>query len=144
MTRATLFVAAGAIVVTVAILAAVFRITSPKEMRERRLDATRVTDLQLLAKAVDNYWTENGELPESISAIVENSELDLRLFDELGQPYKFLAVDPRSYNLCAIYYLKSDNVNQIVLYYGRGAIGRSWNHPAGEYCFELHTLEENS
>lgn len=144
MSRASLFVTAGTLVIGSVILLALFSITSPEDMRKRRLDAVHLSDLQKLAGAIDDFWLEYGELPDSLNDIARKPVFHFRILDSTGRPYEFDVTGPRSYNLCAIFYHESENPNGSAYIYGRPTVRRNWLHPSGKHCYALEVPKENS
>lgn len=138
-------IAVGVIVVAVAIFAFSI-IGSPANQRSQRLDQERVEDLYQLSWQIDVFVEEYNELPHDLSSF-EYSDNYL-LDPETAIPYKYEQLDEQSFLLCANFALSNEGES------GRGAFLRaglrnlsgptSWQHNAGEKCFEFTVREKTT
>lgn len=132
LTRRRLFVGAAIASVAIAIGAGLFVLGSPSDVRARRLDAQRIDDLRQWARAIDDYWDANDQLPAAL-ADVKRQEAWAYLRDHdpvTREPYRYAVTGAVTYELCAVFERASDD-----------AIARMslWSHGAGLTCFALET-----
>ena len=114
--------------VIIVVFAAFLMIGTPEEQRLRRLDAERVSDLQRLARAVDDYYHDHGELPASLEALVDGRRLHRLPVDPTrGDSYGFEAAGNGSYRLCASFDSASEPE----------PVATFWAHSAGPSCFRF-------
>ncbi|NTV99347.1 MAG: hypothetical protein HGA70_09310, partial [Chlorobiaceae bacterium] len=59
----------AAAVVLVAVILGLNIIGPPGALREKKLDARRISDLQNIAAAIDFYYSRHAELPESLAML---------------------------------------------------------------------------
>jgi hypothetical protein len=132
--------AMGTIVAVIAALGFGFaNIETPTAVREQKLDATQVSDLQQIQWRVQDYAMTNKKLPESL--------------DQLGEPvtptapedrpaYRY-SVTTEGFELCATFNQKSTEAEMM---YGSAAMPTdtkmmiqnpdNWQHGTGEACFK--------
>jgi hypothetical protein len=125
--RALLAMAVSAVVL-IAIVAGFMASGTPGEARQRRLDQTRVEDLQAIERSVDQYHREFGALPASLDEMKSRLSLGISLVDpETGAPYEYRPLEGREFELCATYAYASEDDD-------RSGYVESWRHPAGRHC----------
>lgn len=118
----------SSIAVGIVIIAAFLLIGSPEEQRLQRLDDRRVSHLQHLAHAVDDYWEDHGVLPDSLTVLVDGRRLSRLPEDPIsGETYGFHATAPASFRLCATFDRAS----------GETGSQHFWDHPAGRQCYDF-------
>jgi hypothetical protein len=118
----------SAAAVIAAVLAGLSMLGSPAEQRSLRLDERRVTDLRMLAGAVERYWGERRELPARAEDVVDGrTTTRLPLDPESKQVYEYRATGPGHYELCATFSRPSltEEANDF------------WSHAAGRRCFSF-------
>ena len=121
---------ASGVAVIAAVIAGFVLSGTPLEQRLKRLDASRVSDLQQLSYALDAYWEERQSLPGTLDVLVDGRRLSRLPVDPVTrEPYSYRAiVEPRAgYRLCATFALASD----------ASAPEQFWSHPAGQHCYEF-------
>jgi len=121
-------------VVIVALIAGLYLSGSPSEQRLLRLDERRVDDLKQVARAVERYWGQQGELPADLRTLVDGRRLNQLLVDPVtGTNYDYThTVD--TFRLCAFFERPSEtNVTM-----------QFWSHPAGQHCFDFDTSEPSA
>lgn len=124
-----------------------FFIGSPATERLRRLDEQKIQHLQMLQNALQNYYATNKVLPSSLNAM-PNTYSDLVFIDPQNKlPYTYSVTDALHFKLCANFNLESIGLT------ATSGISRpvsvaynsvNWEHPAGDYCFnlEIYSLED--
>ena len=128
----------GGVVLAVvgAVVAAIFVLDSPAEMRRQKLDDQRARDLQGLESSIESYWQENGALPPSLEALAHWQHLDAPPTDPAsGASYRYRITGDTTYELCATF--ASDTPDDEARPGHWPHYGKFWRHPAGEHCFEL-------
>ena len=125
-----ILVVASAVVV-LSITAGIIAIGSPSEGRFEQLDAGRVTDLQNIMRATDEFWSRNERLPTGLTELADDPRASVNTLDPgSAAPYGYRIVDEDGYELCATFDRPSTE-----------SPGRPredfWRHGAGERCFEL-------
>lgn len=122
--------AAGA--VFAAALAGLFLSGTPRAERARQFDAQRVEALQQISAAVGNYYRARGELPGSLSQLLEipDGVPSQVLLDPAGsRRYGYRAVDSLTYELCAEFGAGSEPDGP--------PVPEFWRHGPGRKCFRL-------
>ena len=115
----------AALAVTVALAGGLWAIGSPSDARSRRFDATRVSALRDISRAVDVYYARNQRLPENLYYLANESAADVR-DPNTGEHYAYTVTAPREYELCASFTAPSDSVGDDF-----------WWHGAGQRCYRL-------
>ncbi|NTW56649.1 MAG: hypothetical protein HGB20_06355 [Chlorobiaceae bacterium] len=118
----------AAVAVLAAIILGLYLAGPPEVQREKKLDARRIADLQVIASAVDFYYTRYGKLPDSLSILEKEPGSRLFLSDPLtGEAYPYTRFTAGSYRICARFARES----------GPGEARTVWAHGSGRYCFQL-------
>ena len=121
-------------VVAVAVIAGALLVGSPEEQRLLRFDRQRVTNLQLLVRALDSYWEDNLTLPTPLDELVDGRRLSrLPLDPTTDIAYEYQITGANAYRLCADFSRPSaDNASDDF-----------WSHATGSHCysFDLSTTE---
>ncbi len=122
------------VVLLVAVVGGFFIIESPADQRQRALDDERVEHLWEVETAVENYWWQNEELPESLDVI--DSELPVDPGTE--EAYEYALLSDTSYELCATFAFEGekDRYARPVMIEGILEERSYYNHEAGRDCFE--------
>lgn len=121
-----------------AVVAAIAVVGSPREVRARKADQQRVTDLTNIRSEIQNYFNEKKELPESLDkvdfSVYENSRRTSPRDPVSHEPYKFERTGDRKYRLGAMFQLESRKpVNE---FEPDGQLPFS-RHDKGEQWFDL-------
>ncbi|MCL5986776.1 MAG: DUF5671 domain-containing protein [Actinobacteria bacterium] len=129
-------------VVLISITGGFFITGTPAHQRQVRLDERRVNDLQMIQNEIVNYWTQKGELPESLNDL-ENSITGFKppKDPETNAPYEYRIIDPLTFELCAVFETSTSHVIQsfkgipesVAPYYD--PYQQNWNHDEGLVCF---------
>jgi len=124
------------IIVVLAILTFGFTLAgNPLEQQKLVRDQRRVSDLQQLFYAVQNYYDNatQASLPDNLNEIKSPSYYEWQPLDPLtGQPYVYNKLTDSTFELCADFE-SANAVNNNLGYIS----DISWSHPAGHYCFTL-------
>jgi hypothetical protein len=100
----------------------------PGVQREKKLDARRISDLQLIAASIDLFYSRHGELPESLVMLEKEPGGRTNISDpQTGAAYFYTRISLVSYRLCARFSRES----------GSNEARTVWAHNAGEFCFQL-------
>ena len=135
----------GIVLVLVAIVTGFMAVGSPAKQRALRFDNQRVSDLVSIQWQIINYWQQKGILPVAIAALNDPiSSFTLPQDPETDLSYQYVATGDKSFKICAIFSLPSQDTK------GRGgySVSRSsydsypgssnetWTHSAGNFCFD--------
>ncbi len=135
-------------IVVIAIVVGFFIVGSPGDERIRRFDERRISDLGVIQSEIIYYWQSKEILP----AVLDNLRDDLRgvslpLDPDTSAPYEYKVLSDKSFELCAVFSLPSDEKtvesNTLVRpapSFGGGFENSSWGHKAGQVCF-LRTID---
>lgn len=128
VTRRRLLVGGAIASVAIAVGTGLFVLGSPSDVRARRLDAQRVDDLRQWARAIDDYWDDNDQLPATLADVRrQEAWTSLREHDPATrEPYRYAVTGAVTYELCAVFEHASDDERAPL-----------WNHGAGLTCFAL-------
>ena len=112
-----------------------FLVGTPGYQRSLQFDERRVSDLQNISFAVQQYWDRTGQLPASLAEFSKfpalyyiNSTTD----PKTQQSYEYNISGERSYELCAVFENVSQNRVNVPKYYQE----EQWKHEAGRQCFQ--------
>ncbi len=120
---------------------------SPFRAREQRLDAQRVSDLQMIQnQIVYTHWQSKGALPDTLADLQDSiSGFRIPLDPTTKQPYEYSRKTTTSFVLCATFTTAQDDANDIynrsssdvAMPVGPGGVkAESWAHAAGHVCFD--------
>jgi len=102
---------------------------TPATQRELRFDIERVSDLQNITYAIEQYASDDHGLPETLEALRAPYMYGADLEDPVtNEMYEYSIVSPTSYELCATFARETDNRYS-------GYADSSWDHGAGRQCF---------
>lgn len=131
------------IVVVVSVGFGFANIDSPTNVREQKLDATQVTDLQNIQWQIQDYLLINGTLPESLDLLARNGKIETPTAPEGRANYRYELTE-KGFQLCATFSTTSRSDEYL---YGRPMMEPAektptilnpdnWAHTDGEVCFE--------
>ena len=134
-----------ALTVVVAVVAAVglYLSGSPAAERARKFDQTRVSDLQSISYAIDNYWNVNSRLPATLDELARSRDTYVSSIVDpnSGMPYEFVPATKERYNLCATFDAESSATDSVgaPIAYPAGPTGSPnfWQHGPGRACFTI-------
>jgi hypothetical protein len=135
------FVGAVIVFVVGVLIAGLWLGGSPSQERTRRLDAARVSDLQNIANAIDQYFNTQDTLPSDLEMLTLSRETYFvgSITDpESGAPYEYVVRGTDTYDLCASF--TTDNREEA------GVVPREpyptwesrfWEHGPEHTCFAI-------
>jgi hypothetical protein len=126
---------ASLIFVIAVFIASLFFVESPSETRNRKTDDAVLNDFYSIDSAINNYFRDKGEVPESLSDL--KNEFSYISENNITHPstreqYGYNRIDEQKYELCAEFY--TSNLDNDSDYRGIGP--EMWPHSAGEQCIE--------
>lgn len=132
--------AMGALVAVIASLGFGFaNIETPAAVREQKLDATQVSDLQQIQWRVQDYAMTNKKLPESLDQLGEPA---VQTAPEDRTAYRY-NVTSEGFELCANFAQPSTESENMMYPTSTGIEAKmmiqnpdNWQHKAGEVCFK--------
>jgi hypothetical protein len=135
--RRGVWAGAAGTVVLAAVIAGVVHLGSPADLRRRRLDAERVSDLRSLSHQIEEHWRRNGALPATTSEVSSQAWSDeIGRDPETAVPYEYLPLEERRYRLCGVFALPSPQPRQ-------PTEPDFWRHPAGPHCYDIEITEKS-
>lgn len=132
----------GAVTVLVLVIAGygAYLAGAPSKVRMESLDSRRVSDLQSISNAVEQYYRLEGTLPKSLEELKQTRDVYVAgiVDPETQVPYGYTRGSGKTYQLCAMFALEMKQEDDRSLsaypyYYGTAF----WNHPAGQYCYSF-------
>jgi len=133
-------------IVAIAIVAGFFVLGTPQAERLKKLDDTRVSNLQDIQWQIINYWQTKKTLPENLDLLVNVTQGTRPPVDpETGESYSYKIVDQKkiTFELCANFKTESLTANSgktkstpVYGPYGPVDINWNWQHGIGRSCFE--------
>jgi hypothetical protein len=126
------------VVVSASLFLGVTNIETPQEVREQRIDAAQVTDLQTIQWQIQEYLTINGVVPASLEAL--SGAVSLPTAPKERSPYRY-EVTERGFNLCATFATETPpdqflGMARPIAEKGVIINSENWQHKAGDFCFE--------
>lgn len=134
-------IAVLSLIMLIALIYGIAESGSPWDTRGRRFDQTRISDLNNIKSAIDNYYATNRVLPTNLTDLKNSNYSYYSINDpetNVQYLYKTTNVNGTSYQLCATFSQKSDNQNLNGNNYHLPPLKRQISdHPKGDYCFSL-------
>ena len=130
------------VVIIAAVVGGFYYAGTPQQARNEGLDQIRVRNIENIKWQVNSHWSQHGTLPESLAEIQTEDFLydHMQIHDpESGEEYGYIRVSDTQYQLCATFATDSTLTDHIPDYLESD---RLWQHPAGEYCFDRETPDE--
>lgn len=110
---------------------------SPYTQRLYKYDDQKVVDLQNINSYIQNYYTQRGNLPNTLEDISQLQYVQIPLDRQSGKSYEYHLINQntKSYQLCAEFNKSSSvqNNTSYVLYSSEV----NWKHEIGHKCFDL-------
>jgi Domain of unknown function (DUF5671) len=140
--------AIGAIVVVLASITYGFaHIETPSTVRDQKLDAQQITDLQQLQWRLQDYSVTNGKLPDTLEGLGNGA---IPQAPEDRATYRY-TVTEEGFELCATFAQPSTE-NENYMYQSSAVINEkmmiknpdNWQHGAGEVCFKRIVNKEGT
>lgn len=125
--------------VLVVIVAGLWLAGSPMKERARRADAARLSSMQAISNAVDQYYNAIKTLPPDLETLAQARES--YLYGSINDPetdlvYEYAITGKDTYQLCATFAMASEDDPQKVRPYEPTGT-RFWEHGAGRHCFSI-------
>lgn len=120
------------VVVLAVAIAGLLASGSPSRERARRLDETRVNNLESITYGIDQYWNENETLPQTLADLQKERTVFVQSISdpETGEMYEYRPTGERTYELCAVFATESSRDTRL------GRTSGFWTHGMGRTCFE--------
>ncbi|MFQ6026970.1 MAG: hypothetical protein ACE5Q6_05570 [Dehalococcoidia bacterium] len=130
-----LFVGVVVAVVVAAVGVGIFFSGSPGGQRLVRFDERRVSDLQDISVAINRYWENNEQLPESLENLKVPEYFVRSVRDPATEePYEYGVLEPSLYQLCAVF---QTDVSARRRDFDTPFSQQVWDHGVGRTCFDL-------
>jgi hypothetical protein len=129
----------AAFAVFAAALGGLFLSGTPRAERARQFDDQRVQALQQISAAIGSYYQARGELPGSLSALLEIPDgvpSQVLLDPAGGRRYGYQRVDSLTYELCAEFAAGIEESAR--------PLPEFWRHGAGRRCFRFEAPERSA
>ena len=132
-------------VVAISIVAGFFVLGTPQAERLKKLDDTRISNLQDIQWQIINYWQTKKTLPENLDLLVNETQGTRPPVDPETQSvyeYKILDSKKLTFELCATFAAENSSManesQPKVIYgpYGQEPAQWNWQHKIGRTCFE--------
>lgn len=138
--QSKLYAAAASVIVVVSIVSGFLLVETPAEVREQRIDATQVTDLQNIQWQIQDHLAINGSLPQSLELL---DGINIPEAPEGRDAYQYKLTD-KGFELCATFAAASRPGE---FFTGPSMVTKpgealmivnpdNWEHDAGVWCFE--------
>lgn len=124
---------AALLVVVITMALGISKIAAPSEAREIRIDQQQVTDLQDLQWRVEDYYLTNSSFPANLETLF--GVMSVTQAPEGREAYQYRITGLDTYVLCATFVMETPQTERSVSPSGAMKY-QSWDHPAGEFCFE--------
>lgn len=135
--RQSIYFGAGAAIVVLATLVYGFlNIETPSVVREMRLDAEQVSDLQDMEWRIEEFYRLNNALPETVTELYVG--IPVPQAPEERPAYVYEVTGDTTYELCATFTNASDRTAEMTEARPvpeREFFAYTWDHPSGYYCF---------
>lgn len=132
------------ILALLSIIAGFFIVGTPGHVRDLRLDAQKVSDLQTIQYQIIYYWQTKKELPGTLADLNDPlSSFMVPVDPETGAPYVYRVVNKLSFELCGTFKAETPDTAGQGQYPGRDIAvtawgpqpDENWKHGAGETCY---------
>ncbi|MCR4278460.1 MAG: hypothetical protein NUV81_00970 [bacterium] len=142
-----LLIALLIVIVSASVVTSFIVLGSPAEERVRRMDDQRVQELDMISSAIDGYWSDAHQLPDSLEIISTSRLFSVQSIQDpqTGEKYVYEPAEDGHYTLCATFEAVSDTRIPIAPPKISMRDNRNfWNHPDGYTCFEITAQDWNS
>lgn len=133
------------IIVLASIIGAFAYIGSPMTQRAKRFDQERTSDLQNIQRQIINNWQRKGQLPATLLDMEDSiSGYKIPTDPESGKNYEYNLTGDKSFQLCAVFKLSTEEINRGSAKTRSGYISdvyypgdtSNWDHERGRQCFD--------
>ena len=141
------------ILAVIAVVYAFSILPNPKLQRDINFDQQRITNITDLQSQIGSFYTNEGNLPQTIDVLVNNSSYygNHQTTDPLTKAaYEYTVLTPTTYQLCAVFAIDSDTINKYATndttytYSYSTPLQVKTKHPAGHFCFESTVTPQNN
>ena len=108
---------------------------TPGQQRQERLDALRASHLERIFDRVNDHWSQQGSLPESLENLLRQPR-DLEDPDT-EIPYEYRIVGDTRFELCAVF---TTDTREVYERSGSADAPNVRHHGVGRTCFEFETV----
>ncbi len=119
-----------------------FVMGSPYAQKEKRFDAERVSNLQMIQNQVIPFWQNKDKLPSTLKDLEDPISGFLLPVDPVAKvPYEYIVTGKLSFQLCAVFSREtpggaaSGTFSEPAFKY-RNVMDENWQHGAGRVCFD--------
>ncbi len=127
------------VVVILSFLGSFLIVESPLQARRNAFDRTRVSDLQQIKYAADDYYREYDKLPASLDDL-KNARGYIKIVDsKSGQIYEYAVKDKDKFELCADFEASNKVVSPDYAY---DTAYTEFLHDAGRVCFSREVSKD--
>ena len=121
--------------VIIVFTASLFLLESPRQTRDRKIDNLIVNDFEQIDNAVNNYFSQNNKLPESLEGLAE--EIIFISDEDIHGPvskeiYEYKRLEDKKYELCAVFRTSNKDSDNQRDFYSK----EQWPHEAGKDCIK--------
>ncbi|MBU0540664.1 hypothetical protein KKF59_02065 [Patescibacteria group bacterium] len=134
----TIIAGVASLAVIVVAIIGFFLSGTPQEQRLKLTDEQRITDLQNITSAMDQYWYDKRALPPDLETLAKQRNIYISSLTDptSGEAYAYTQTGASMYDICAAF--DTDNEQDIKNVANLGAQGEAfWLHPAGLFCFNV-------
>ncbi len=120
--------------VLIVFISSLFVVEPPSEIRNRKMDDLILRDFSSLQRAIDEYYSENSNLPNNLAVLKEEYNYindDVLKDPETNRIYDYKIIDNKKYELCAVF--RTANTEPELNY---NFYKSDWLHESGEQCIE--------
>lgn len=107
---------------------------SPRTQRLYKYDDAKISELQNINSAIQNYYLVNNVLPKNFDDLASLNYGISGLDSQTQKPYEYVVKTKNTYELCAEFNKASPDATEPNVY-ARPLGYTSWSHPVGKYCF---------
>ncbi len=145
--KSVMFAIGAALVVFASVAYGFAHIDTPSTVREQKLDAQQVSDLQQLQWRIQDYGMTNGALPQTLEALGAGTPTTA----PNGRPAYTYTLTEEGFELCATFAQPSTE-NENFMYQSSVVVNEkmmiknpdNWQHDAGEVCFNRIVNKEGT
>lgn len=128
------FMSIAIISIVASIVMGFYYIGSPKTLRAREFDQTRINDLTSLSSAVQSYYYQYEKLPQTIDSLT-NNQFYIPVDPQTGKNYEYNQTSELTYEVCATFNLDKFTPKEGSRPVGVGDYIGEKDYKAGRNCF---------
>lgn len=115
---------------------------TPSQERARQFDNRRINDLQQLSQAIDQFWTRNARLPETLADMQNRREYYVPSVEDprTKESYEYRVTAGKTYELCAGFESDASSESPQDMYarpYYAKEGANFWSHGKGRVCYTI-------